>query len=131
MGGRGASSASGGRGVLSRGASPVHLENEKHVSGGSRWKHTVLQATDAGGGGIALDYATPTSYEHPNRNTTVAKYELDHGVWSSQTGDRSPGSVGINWGNVKFVSGRTFDAQHLLKEKGFRWNRDTRRYERV
>lgn len=130
MGGRGASSASGGRGVLSRVASPAHLWNEKHLSSGGGWKHTILEASDAGGGGISLDYARAKSYEHPNRNTTEARYELEHGVWSSQAGNRSPGSVGINWDNVQFVSGRTFDVQDLLKEKGFRWNRNIRRYER-
>ena len=130
MGGRGSSSASGRSGVLTRNDKPVSLTNEKHASSGQNWKHTVLKASDAGGGGISLDYATPKSYEHPNRNTTVARYELEHGVWSSQDGDRSPGSVGINWDNVKFISGRTYDAQYLLKEKGFRWNRNTRRYER-
>lgn len=133
MGGRGSVSASGsasGRsGVFTKNEEPVSLTNEKHASSGYKWNHTVLQASDAGGGGISLDYATPKSYEHPNRNTTVARYELEHGVWSGQAGDRSPGSVGINWDNVKFVSGRTYDAQSLLKEKGFRWNRDTRRYE--
>ena len=130
MGGRGSASASGRSGVLTRNDKPASLTNEKHASSGNSWKHTVLQASDAGGGGISLDYATTKSYEHPNRNTTVARYELEHGVWSSQDGDRSPGSVGINWENVKFVSGRTYDAQYLLKEKGFRWNRNTRRYER-
>ena len=124
-------SASGGSGVFEKVASPVHLKNEKHMSSGGRWKHTILEASDAGSGGISLDYATAKSYEHPNRNTTVAKYELEHGVWSSQTGNQSPGSVGINWDNVKFVSGRTFDVKGLLNEKGFRWNRDTRRYERA
>ena len=130
MGGRGSVSMSGGSGVFVGNEKPVSLINEKHASSYNRWKHTVLQASDAGGGGISLDYATPKSYEHPNRNTTVARYEIEHGVWSSQTGDRSPGSVGINWGNVKFVSGRTYDAQYLLNEKGFQWNRDTSRYER-
>ena len=130
MGGRGSSSSTANSGVFSKSAKPVHLENEKHMSGGGRWKHDVLEASDAGGGGISLDYATPKSYEHPNKNTTVAKFELKHGMWSGQTGNNSTGSTGINWDNVNFVSGRTYNVQDQLKDNGFRWNRNTRRYER-
>lgn len=129
MGGRGASSRRS-TGVMRQNSKPVELENSKSYSGGGRWKHTILEAKATGGDTIDLSYATPKSYEHPNRNTTVAKYELSHGVWSSQTGDRSPHSTGINWDNVKAVTGRTFDVQGYLKDKGFKWNRATRRYER-
>ena len=127
MGGRGASSGRS-TGVLRNNANPVHLENSK--SGMGRWKHGIFEAKAVGSDTIELSYAQPTSYEHPNRNTTVANYDLKNGIWTSQTGDRSPHSTGINWDNVKAVSGKTYDVQGFLKEKGFRWNSRTRRYER-
>lgn len=129
MGGRGASSGRSG-GVLRKNARPVSLTNEKHGSSGGIWRHTILEAEPDGRGGISLSYASPTSYEHPNRNTTIAHYEVSHGIWSGQPGNRSTQSTGINWKSVTSVSGKTYDVQNFLQEKGFRWNRTRRRYEK-
>lgn len=117
---------SGSNGVLKK-STPVELENEKR---GGRWNNTILQATDSGNGVLNLSFAQPTAYEHPNKSTTVAKYELSNGVWTGQMGDRTPHSVGINWDNVQAVEGKTYDVSRYLKGKGLHWNSRNRRYER-
>lgn len=35
---------------------------------------------------------------------------------------------GINWGNVKSVSGKTYDVQNVLREKGFEWDKKAKKW---
>ena len=133
MGGRGAGSGAGrmsSGGPLAKVDKPVELTNEKSRSSGDRWKHDIYEAKHVGGGEIALGYAEAKSYEHPNKNTTVAHYEIEHGMWSSQPGDRSPGEIGINWDKVTSVSGQTFAVKSRLKEEGFRWDGKNKKWVR-
>lgn len=105
----------------------IELSNEKHNSGGGRWKSTILEASDAKNGELYLDYAAADSYEHPNLNTTTATYKIAAGIYN-QTGDRKLRDHNIDWDNVSSVSGKTFDIMDFLKEKGFHWDRAQKKY---
>lgn len=133
MGGRGAGSGAGlmsSGGPLAKVDKPVELINEKSRSSGDRWKHDIYEAKHVGGGELVIGYAEAKSYEHPNNNTTVAHYELEHGMWSSQPGDRSFGEIGINWDKVTAVSGKTYIIKDWLKENGFKWESGSKRWVR-
>ena len=123
MGGRGSNSNSSKKSVIG-GGSPVSVENKKSASGGNRWKNTVLEATSSASGELKLGFATPSSYDRPNKNTTVANYKLKAGIYN-ETGDRSLKSHNINWDNVKSVTGKTYDVKEILKDKGFKYNGST------
>uniref|UniRef100_A0A7C9NVF0 Uncharacterized protein n=1 Tax=Muribaculaceae bacterium Z82 TaxID=2304548 RepID=A0A7C9NVF0_9BACT len=97
----------------------VHLENDMHASSGRRWRAAVLSASEPMEGTVRLDYAKALRHEHPNGNTTKAYHELAHGAWDCQMGDRTPGSVGIDWEAVRVVEGVTYPVRELLRGLGF------------
>lgn len=136
MGGRGSSFVSagsataGGSGAL-RDEGSMELENRKHRSSYNQWRNTILEAKETGGGGIELDYAKPKGYSNPNSNTTIATYEISHGVWNGQVGSPHADSIGIDWDKVTHVTGKTFDVKDFIKDKGMRWDRDKKRWSRA
>lgn len=109
------------------GDSTVDLVNERSRSSGNTWRYTILEASGSGED-ISLDYANPISYEHPNNNTTVAKYKLKSGVYIGQPGDRSTNYHNLDLSKAKSVSGKTYDIKDDLKEAGFRWDRGSRKW---
>lgn len=130
MGGRGSTSMSADSSGPFKNEGSVELSNERHGSSGYRWRHTILKADKTGDGGIVLSYARPNGYSNPNRNTTEASYSIEHGVWSGQPGDRQPNSIGIDWGKVQYVSGKTYEVNDFIRDKGFRWSGKDRRFVR-
>lgn len=130
MGGRGSSSGIGMSRVFGK-ENAIALENEKSMSGFNRWKQDIFSASEVEGerGHIYLDYATPSSYEKPNRNTTIAKINLKAGIYT-QMGNRTYQSHNINWDNVTEVSGQTYNIKGILKDKGFVWDGSTKSYRR-
>lgn len=110
-------------------AKPISLQNEKSWSSGGQWKRTVLEAQDDGNGNLTIGYATAKSYEHPNRNTTIAKYELKAGIYN-QMGDSSLQTHNINWDRVQSVSGQTYDIKSYIKDRGFKWDGKTKSWVR-
>lgn len=134
MGGRGASSAT--RKAIGQDASPivagepVHVYRERHSSTNGFGSGVVLQAT-ADGSDVVLDYAEPSRYEHPNRNTTEYHYELDAGIVAGIPGHRSAEAINLDLSKATSVSGRTYDVQGLLKSNGFKWDRERKRYVRA
>lgn len=105
----------------------------------------VLDARSDGKGNITLSNASADEYYQKNSKTTYAMYELRSGITNVSdvrrgefsdgrgTGDKQSKvksgneegktrSVGINWDNVKSVSGDTYNVKELLKKKGFKWN---------
>ncbi|WP_154025897.1 hypothetical protein [Olsenella uli] len=121
MGGREASSEMG-RVALSvlRGRS-IELENERHTSSCNMWKFNILEAR-ADGTKVVLSYATPTAYEHPNRNTTVAKYKLKSGIYTGQNGNRTAKTHNLDLSKATELTGQTYSAGPLLKEAGLKWD---------
>lgn len=120
MGGRGASGGSAQTGAIGR-DKPITVQNEKSKSGYNAWRHTVLEAIDDGKGNITIGYPTAISYDHPNKNTTVANYSLKAGIYD-QMGDRTLQSHNINWNKVQSVSGQTFDIKSFIRDQGFTWD---------
>lgn len=118
---------------------PIYITRELGGYGGG----SVLNATTDGNGNISLDYNNNRleTYKQTSK-TTVGLYELKNGItdmrsqdsktdWGEvrpKTGDIK--SVGIEWSNVKSISGKTYGYGEFFKEKGFKWNRDSKRWEK-
>lgn len=121
MGGRGASSSvSQGTAALPNEGS-IELFNQKHRSGGNRWKATILNVEEKSPGVISVSYASPERYDNVSRNTTDAYYRLDHAIYD-QIGNRDIQTHGVNMDAVTQVSGKTFEIRGWLKSQGYRWN---------
>lgn len=96
----------------------------------------VLVPVSDGNGNITLKYAEPFEYKERNSKSTYAIYKLACGITNadycydyeeksvvnSENEIYDIKSVGIDWNNVKSVSGKTFNVKSLLKAKGFKWN---------
>lgn len=128
--GRGSSKLSGGgvskTSVLGK-PEPTEFRNEKNRSSGSVWKRTNLEAVadKNSKGTLILDFPKDVTYEQANSNTTYARGVINHGFINTANGSMSGRWVGINWDNVKEVKGETFDVKGMLKEKGFKWDRNS------
>lgn len=111
----------------------------------------IYEAGSDGNGNIRLYYAEPDSYYEKSKNKSYAMYELRTGI--TDMGDSNNGffgdsrdnekskfkdenyigrirSVGINWDNVKSVSGQTYDVKSFLKEKGFKWDGESKSWKK-
>lgn len=89
----------------------------------------TLEATDDGNGNLQIGYPRAKSYENPNKNTTVATYELKAGFYT-EAGNRSIQAHNINLDRVKSVKGSTSELKNYLKNEGFRWNPDSKAWAR-
>jgi len=126
MGGRGGTSNAASTSTIGNSAS-IGVENSKSRSSGNQWKYTVLEATSAGGGAITIGYPTATSYDNPNKNTTIANYDLKAGIFN-EMGSRELKSHNINWSNVTEVSGQTYDLRGYLRDLGFKWDSGSKKW---
>lgn len=129
MGGRGQGSASSKHGAI--GSAPsIEVINEKHASSGSRWAYTVLEAKDAGNGNLEIGYPMAKRYDHPNKNTTVAVYELKAGFFN-EPGNRSVRAHNVDLAKATSVQGDTFVIKDMLKSEGFRWDQSGKKWVRA
>lgn len=120
MGGRGGASGISASGVIDRRAPERTIEAEYREArgrSGSYYKDTILEAVDEGNGELAFVYATPESREKTAKTnrTQYLTYKLRAGA---ENGD----VFGVNWDNVKSVSGQTYDLRQEIKDRGFRWD---------
>lgn len=107
---------------------------------------SILDATTDGNGNISLNYNNNRleTYRQTSK-TTVGLYELKNGITNMRSQDSKTAdwgeqrsrtefdnvkSVGIDWSNVKSISGKTYGYGDFFKEKGFKWNRDQKRWEK-
>lgn len=129
------SSADGGSGG---GASYTNSDNTVRIMSpetiettvGGNIRVGVFNAKSVGNGEISVAEADYTV----DRNASSRKYELrtyetkgayiDVGGDSGGYSDNRDGttSKGINWDNVKAVSGGTYSMRTFLKSKGFKWD---------
>lgn len=126
MGGRGASSGMSRNSVIDRGAKTRTIETvyrEARGYSGSYYKDTILEAVDRGNGSLEFVYATPDSREKTAKTnrTQYVTYKLKAGA---ENGD----VFGVNWDNVKSVSGQTYDLRSEIKDRGFRWDGKNKRW---
>lgn len=127
MGGRGSSSglSRGGRNsVIDPKAKIRTIETEYKKSGGfggGYYKAEVLEAVEDGKGGIKFLYATPEKREQTAKTnkTQYLTYKLKAGAENGET-------FGINWDNVKSVSGQTYNLRSEVKDRGFKWDGKTK-----
>ena len=112
MGGRGSSSGMSGNSVIDRGAKTRTIKTD-----------TILEAVDRGNGSLEFVYATPDSREKTAKTnrTQYVTYKLKAGA---ENGD----VFGVNWDNVKSVSGQTYDLRSEIKDRGFRWDGKNKRW---
>ena len=121
FGGRGSSSGViNSKGVIERNAKERIIETEYREARGFKsayYKSSVLEAIDAGNGEVAFEYATPESREKTAKTnrTQYLTYKLKAGAQDGEV-------FGVNWDNVKSVSGQTYSFKSDLKDKGFRWD---------
>lgn len=128
MGGRGNSSGMASGGVLDRKAPVRELEAVYREARGfspGYYKGTILEAIDAKNGELQFVYATPELREKTAKTnrTTYLTYKLRSGADNGEV-------FGVNWDNVKVVSGQTYDIRSELKERGFRWDKENKRWVR-
>lgn len=100
---------------------PVHT-HARYYSWSASWDRTVLEATENAPGELTLSRPTPTHTRTTSRYSSY-QYDLEHGI----DGDES---VGIDWDKVQTVKGKTWDAKHFLKDKGFHYDPEKKIYTR-
>lgn len=146
------SKSSGGRKYLSTDkalyeTSGEGLYVERHTY--SMHDITILTATSDGAGNVTLNYAKPQEYFKQNKKHTYALYAIKCGMVTGAddihgsrrfTDDKLNKSskvkdgndyggiraVGMNWGKIKTISGKTYDVSALIKQKGFKWDKSTK-----
>jgi hypothetical protein len=126
MGGRGGTSGFGKNSVFEKNAKVQTIETiyrkPKGYSPGY-YTETVLSARAGKDGEIEFVYATPVKKEQtaPTNRTVYLTYKEKAGA----NGDTV---FGINWKNVKSVSGQTFVIKDTIKENGFRWDGKSKKW---
>lgn len=118
-------------------------------------QESVLTAKTDGNGNLTLTNADYNGIYEQNSKTKYATYELKTGITNASDlhkakdydnpkeskyskenevvfeGKRSTSrvrSVGIDWENVKSVSGDTYNVKDLIKDKGFKWDGSKKRW---
>ena len=88
---------------------------------------SVKQTSD---GVLEVNYNSNTEWEKESRTTSTVHHTLNAGIYNTsnrvnQYGAYSEyGSHNINWDKVKEVSGKTYHLGAMLREKGFRWDKN-------
>lgn len=90
---------------------------------------TALEASHEGGGVLNVDYNKNAEWENTKSNEKGVKYTINHGFYTSTSG-KDVYDHNINWDNVKVVKGQTFKLRPLMIEKGFKWNREKKQWEK-
>lgn len=126
MGGRGGTSGISASGVIDRRAPERTIEAEYREARGrsaAYYKDTILEAVDGGNGELSFVYATPESREKTSKTnrTQYLTYKLRAGAENGYV-------FGVNWDNVKSVSGQTYDLRSEIKDRGFRWDGKTKKW---
>lgn len=128
MGGRGSSSGfSSSDGVIQNAKTRI-IETEYHEARGFRggyYKDEVLEATTDGKGNVTFNYAKADSYTKTAKTNIINRvsYTLKAGAVNGKT-------FGINWSNVKSISGHTYGLRQVAKDNGLRFDEKTKSWHR-
>lgn len=126
MGGRGGASGLRASGVIDRRAPERTIETVYREARGfssSYYKDTVLEAIDEGNGELSFVYATPES-----REKTAKTNRTQYVTFKLRAGAENGEVFGVNWDNVKSVSGQTYDLRSEIKERGFKWDSQNKKW---
>ena len=112
---------------------PVHIsatyrQGRNTSSHRSYMTRTVLEAKETNPGELSLDYAKPTDEKRYHNGNVDYEFDLSNGVYAGSNSSGVNCSVGIDWDKVTTVSGNTYDAQYLLKQKGFYYDSTNKIY---
>lgn len=131
MGGRGGSSGIGKKRSNSSKKSSIALildaptiEIKSYYRKG-HYGDTVKVSKETSDGNLVFENAIAefSRDNKPSATTKDVTFTLRHGfVWHNN--DKR--FYGINWDNVKSVSGNTYDMNDELKKRGYRWNSNTK-----
>lgn len=127
MGGRGGSSGFS-RNVINESSKQRTIETvyrERRGFSGSYYKDTILEALDNGGGELSFVYATPES-----REKTAKTNRTQYVTFKLRAGAENGNVFGVNWDNVKSVSGQTYDLRSEIKDRGFKWDGKAKKWVR-
>jgi len=97
------------------------------------WGHkfTVLQGQKTSDGGINLDYSGgPGNYNRGKLNQYESKIKGIGAVTSGYSKRDTDFYEQDAFEDASYVYGKTFEIKDDLKEKGFKWNRDKKRWEK-
>lgn len=92
-------------------------------------KASALVATSDGNGRVILKYADAVEYSEKNAYTTDMRYEIKTGFTVTDGGYVK--STGIDFDKVTEISGKTYGIGSLVKQHGFRWDRDRKVWKKV
>jgi len=132
MGGRGGTSGFSSKSMLDPKAEVQTIETYYRRSGrfGSHYGDSVLKAIAKEGGQLEFEYAQADfSKARPKANTQDATFYIQYGSVTHFNNGKT-NFYGINWENVKSVSGQTYEIKSELKDMGFQWDRDKRKWVR-
>lgn len=121
MGGKGSAGRGGGKTSIidsrakERTIEAVYREARGYSSG--YHKDEVLEAVDNGNGEVHFQYATPES-----REKTAKTNKTQYLTYKLKAGSENGEIFGVNWDNVKSVSGQTFNIKSDIKDRGFKWD---------
>ncbi len=124
VGGRGAGFSKRSNSVIDQEAKEQTIETYYRRSGkyGTHYGDIVLQAVDRGDGNLEFRKAIGDFDDsRPNANTVDVTYTLKAGSVTHFNNGRTY-TFGINWDNVRSVSGNTYDLRREMREKGFLWD---------
>lgn len=124
MGGRGAGFGKS-KSVFERGKERVIETVFREAKGFSRsyYKDEILEAVDKGDGHVEFVYASPEKREKTAKTnrTQYLTYRLKAGAENGEI-------FGVNFENVKSISGQTYNLRSQVKEKGFKWDGKNKRW---
>lgn len=101
---------------------------------GTGFKYTVVEFKETSDGGIQADYANqsfPDGVKSGKLNkaeTTVTDGFVTSGYSKHKT--EFVGNAANQLDNAKYVTGQTFPIKDEIKQRGFRWNAQNKRWER-
>jgi len=101
-----------------------YLPGSRSYQGRKFYSDEILTAKTDGEGNLTFEYATPTDYGEPSsksNTTATATFEVTHGAINGET-------VGIDWKNVKSISGQTYSLRQEAKENGLKFDNATKKW---
>lgn len=127
MGGRGSASGLGKNDGVINNSAPVRTietvyREARGMYSSSYYKDEVLEAVQGSEKGeLSFVYAKPESREKTaeTNRTQYVKFRLKAGAENGEV-------FGVNWDNVKSVSGQTYNLRDEIKRRGFRWDGKTK-----
>lgn len=128
MGGRGGSSGFSSSDGVIQNAKPRTIETVYREANGRSagyFKDEVLEAKTGGKGNVTFSYAKADSYNKTAKTnrTNYVSYTLKAGAVNGET-------FGINWNNVKSISGQTYGLRKAAKENGLKFDGKTKSWKR-